>query len=163
MQLHEFRNHLQAHPEAPLTISLPDGSTVPAHFHVTEVGHVAKNFVDCGGKFSATESCVLQIWMASERDDGHRLSAGKLNTILGFADSILPSEDVPVEVEYEEGRVSQFPVEALNFDGSNLVIQLGSRHTACLARERCGKDDDAGATTAEDESACCASAGSCCG
>ncbi|MGK0335318.1 MAG: hypothetical protein ACI974_002146, partial [Paraglaciecola sp.] len=32
-----------------LLINLPDGTPVPAHFHVTEVGEVSKTFVDCGG------------------------------------------------------------------------------------------------------------------
>jgi hypothetical protein len=33
-----------------VTFQLPDGTTVPEHFHVTEVGLITKNFIDCGGK-----------------------------------------------------------------------------------------------------------------
>jgi hypothetical protein len=161
MKLSEFKAQLQAHPEAPIVIALPDRSHIPAHFHVTEVGHVGKNFDDCGGKFSATESCVLQIWMASERDDGHRLTAGKLSTILGFAGPILRSDDLPVEVEYEDGLVSQFPVEDLTYNGYELSVQLRSRHTTCLARDRCGKEPDAVAAS-EDDSPCCGSSARCC-
>ena len=162
MKLSEFTNQLRAYPEARLAITLPDGSNIPAHFHVTEVGHVAKDFVDCGGQFRATKSCVLQIWMAGERDDGHRLTAGKLLTILGFAEPILRSNDLPVEVEYEDGAVSQFPVEDLTYDGAELIMQLRSRHTTCLARERGGKDSGPLAT-AEVESNCCGSSERCCG
>jgi hypothetical protein len=32
-----------------LVFELPNGTTVPAHFHVTEVGLVTKHFIDCGG------------------------------------------------------------------------------------------------------------------
>ena len=28
---------------------LPNGDLIPDHFHVTEVGIVTKNFIDCGG------------------------------------------------------------------------------------------------------------------
>ena len=28
---------------------LEDGTFVPEHFHVTEVGQIIKNFIDCGG------------------------------------------------------------------------------------------------------------------
>lgn len=28
---------------------LPDGSYLPPHFHVTEIGKVSKHFIDCGG------------------------------------------------------------------------------------------------------------------
>src|SRR5258708_247811 len=101
MKISEFRTQLRAHPEAHIAITLPDGGLVPLHFHVTEVGHVAKNYVDCGGKFRSSESCVLQTWIASDHDDGHRLTAGKLDFILGLADSILPSGEMPVEVEFE--------------------------------------------------------------
>ena len=159
MKLSEFKAQLGVHPDAQVVIALPDGGTVPRHYHVTEVGHVAKKFVDCGGKFRAAESCVLQTWTASDRDDGHRLTAGKLHFILGLADSILPSGDLPVEVEYEEGVISQFPVGEITFGGSELTVHLGSKHTDCLARERCGlPGEGACATDTANEGACCAGA-----
>ena len=40
MNIHEFLDHLRAHPEAPLALQLPDGTRVAAHYHITEVGHV---------------------------------------------------------------------------------------------------------------------------
>ena len=164
MKLSEFKERLGAHPAAQVIFALPGGGSVPRHFHVTEVGHVAKNFVDCGGKFRASESCVLQTWTATDRDDGHRLTAGRLRHILGLADSILPSGDLPVEIEHEAGVVSQHPVEAINVEGAELTVHLGFKHTACLARERCGgKEDDAGAVGAGAESGCCgAASGVCC-
>ena len=33
-----------------INFQLPDGKFVPEYFHVTEVGLVTKNFIDCGGK-----------------------------------------------------------------------------------------------------------------
>lgn len=169
MKLSEFKTQLGAHPAAHVVLALPAGGIVPRHYHVTEVGHVAKKFVDCGGKFRAAEGCVLQTWIAGERDDGHRLTAGKLQFILGLAESILPSGDLPVEVEYEDNVISQFPINEITFDGSELTVHLGSKHTDCLARERCGLPGEGGcAADAADEGACCAgAAGSgdkgCCG
>ena len=160
MTLTELKTLLAAHPAATVVVALPNGGTLPRHFHVTEVGHVAKQFVDCGGQFRVAESCVLQTWTASGRDDGHRLAAGKLRYILGLADSILPSGDLPVEVEYEEGATSQFPVEEVTLDGAELIVHLGSKHTDCLARARCGSSGE-GDCAAEggDEATCCAGAG----
>jgi hypothetical protein len=152
MKLSEFKTQLGTQPAAHVVISLPDGGVVPRHFHVTEVGHVAK-------KFGAAESCVLQTWTASDHDDGHRLTAGKLQFILGLADSILPSGDLPVEVEFEAGVISQFPVDEITFDGSDLTVHLGSKHTDCLARERCGvKGGEAGGEETGAEAGCCAGA-----
>lgn len=33
-----------------VTFVLPDGTQVPAHFHVTEVGANTRHFIDCGGQ-----------------------------------------------------------------------------------------------------------------
>ncbi len=32
-----------------VTFELENGSFVPEHFHVTEVGEITKHFIDCGG------------------------------------------------------------------------------------------------------------------
>jgi len=153
MNLREFKTNLRAHPDASVVIALPNGGTVPRHFHVTEVGHVAKQFVDCGGKFRASETCVLQTWTRTAKDDGHRLTAGKLGHILGLAQRILPSDHLPVEVEYEDGVVSQFPIASLTVTGAELTVHLGLKHTDCLARERCGTDGCA--DEAAEETGCC--------
>lgn len=158
MNLKELKTHLSAHPDRNLALALPDGRRVPAHYHVTEVGHIAKNFVDCGGKFRAGEIIVLQTYFGSPKDDGHRLTAGRLVKILALADPILPSDDLPVEVEYEDGVISQFPVTGAGRAGDSLVLQLGRKHTDCLARERCGLADDCDgeAAPAKETGGCCA-------
>jgi len=117
MNLQELKTCLQKRPELNLAVALPDGRHVPAHYHVTEVGHVAKKFVDCGGTFRAAEACVLQTYVGSSKDDGHRLTAGKLVQILGFADAFLPSDALPVEVEYEDQVVSQYRVAGAGLVG----------------------------------------------
>jgi len=160
MTLRDFKTNLRLHPAAQLRITLPDGTMVPRHFHVTEVGHVAKHFVDCGGTFRTSASCVLQVWTAAAQDDGHRLAAGKLSHILNLAVTLLPSEDLPVELEFEAGRVSQFPVEAITGDAAELNLRLGEKHTDCLAREKCGAEG--GGDDAPAESACCGAGEKCC-
>src|SRR6478736_3282304 len=110
MNVGEFAAVLGGNPEAPLHLMLPDGDFVPAHFHVTEVGRVQKDFIDCGGTTRSAVSCVLQVWVA--HDTSHRLNAGKLAGILKLAAPLLKSDAMPVEVEYEGTAVSQYPVAA---------------------------------------------------
>jgi hypothetical protein len=155
MKLHELQALLRAHATANVVITLPEGGRIPAHFHVTEVGHVAKKFVDCGGTFRASEACVLQTFTGSPRDDGHRLAAGKLGHILDLAKPILPSDDLPVEVEYEDGVISQYPLTGAAIEDGHLVLQLGLKHTDCLAKDRCGIDEGCGCAP-EPAEACCA-------
>src|SRR3954454_910841 len=80
MTVSEFQAALARAPEAALHLMLPDGDFVPAHFHVTEVGRVQKDFIDCGGTTRSAVSCLLQVWVA--KDTAHRLTAAKLAGIL---------------------------------------------------------------------------------
>ncbi len=136
MNFEEFRSLLAASPDLNLQLMLPDGSFVPPHFHVTEVGRVQKDFVDCGGTTRSVSACVLQVWVATDVD--HRLTAGRLASILSMAESVLRSDDLPVEVEYEGTLVSQFPVVAVEATSSAFLLRLAGKHTNCLAQDRCG-------------------------
>jgi hypothetical protein len=136
MNIRDFRETLTANPEAAIHLMLPDGDFIPAHFHITEVGRVHKDFIDCGGTIRSTTTCVLQVWVAGDRD--HRLSTSKLARIIRAAGPLLASDELPVEVEYENGVVSQFPVSAAEVTPSGILFHLGTKHTACLAQDRCG-------------------------
>ena len=142
---------LSENPAAALHLMLPDHSFVPAHFHVTEVARVQKDFIDCGGTVRSTTACVLQVWVAQDHD--HRLDTTKLARIVRLAAPLLKANDLPVEVEYENGAVSQFPVTEAEATPSGVLLHLGTKHTACLAMDRCG----VGATDA----ACCTTPGCC--
>jgi thioredoxin type arsenate reductase len=115
---------------------LPDQSFVPAHYHITEVGRVHKDFIDCGGTVRSLTSCMLQIWVATDLD--HRLETTKLAKILEVARPLLKTDDLPVEVEYEDAVVAQYPLGGAEVTPSGILFHLGSKHTACLAPEKCG-------------------------
>ncbi len=135
MTVTEFIDQLSSHDDAELILRLPDGTDVAPHFHVTEVGHVKRRFVDCGGTRREVESCLLQTWVADDVE--HRLTAGKLAGIFGHADEILPHRDLPVEIEHEKGVISQYPVRGAVMEAGQLVFTLGLKHTDCLAKELC--------------------------
>jgi len=82
---------------------------------------------------------VLQVWGANDLD--HRLETTKLAGIMGVAAGLLGSDDLPVEVEYEEGVISQYPVGGMEVTPSGLLFHLGTKHTACLAPEKCKVGD----------------------
>jgi Family of unknown function (DUF6428) len=137
MNLGSLKTNLLQHPDKNVRFVLPDGDPIPAEFHVTEVGHVVKAFVDCGGSVRRQESCLFQTWVSGD-DPDHRLSAGKLSHILGLSSKVIPSEDLEVEVEYEQCAVAQYKVESFEADENELRFQLAHKHTDCLAREACG-------------------------
>ena len=141
MKLNELKSILESQPDTFPKFILPDGDRVPAHFHLTEVGHVAKNFIDCGGTIRKTESCVLQLW-ANDGDADHRLNAGKMAKILALGERVLPHYDLEVEVEYDDYAISQFPITGFETSGNHLDFTMTTKHTDCLAREKCGVGDN---------------------
>ena len=136
MKLNELKTALARHPEATLRFILPNGEAVPAHAHVTEVARIEKRFIDCGGTLRNDLLCRLQTWTANDYE--HRLTARKLLGILNKAGSFLATDDMEVDVEHEVQFISQFPLDSVALDGSQLLLKLTERHTACLAMDKCG-------------------------
>lgn len=135
MTVAALKRSLAVAPELPLTVLWPDGDPIEAHFHVTEVGRVQKDFVDCGGTVRRTVTCLLQTWVGEDVD--HRITAGKLLKAFAHAEPVLGAEDLPVELEYEACNVIQFIVTAVEREAGRFVVRLGGKHTDCLARELC--------------------------
>lgn len=158
LTLADLRAALAGNPAAGLHLMLPGGEFVPAHFHVTEVGRVRKDFLDCGGTRRSTTACVLQTWVDADTD--HRLSAGRLGKIVGLADELFAGEaGLPVEVEYDGGVISQYPLLAIEPTPAGLLLTLGGKHTDCLAKDRCGVPARPAVGLAE---VACAPGGGCC-
>ena len=109
----------------------PNGELVPRHFHVTEVGKIAKHFIDCGGTVRNEEVVNFQLWNANDYD--HRLHPEKLVNIIEVSEKLLGIEDWEVEVEYQGETIQKFGLE---FDGYNFL--LTSKQTDCLAKDKCG-------------------------
>lgn len=139
MKLADLKTILARQPDLHLRFVLSHGAAVPAHAHVTEVARFDKRFVDCGGTLRTDSFCRLQTWVAD--DIHHRLTAGKLLGILRKAGSVLLSDELEVDVEHDLGAISQSPIEAVEAAGSELIVRLGIRHTACLAEDKCKRPE----------------------
>lgn len=59
MTTKEFKKILEENLDGHMRWMFQDGSFVPDHYHVTEVGKVRKDFIDCGGNIRNSTSCVL--------------------------------------------------------------------------------------------------------
>jgi hypothetical protein len=153
MNTTEFTALLSALGDKPVRFVLPDGGRIPDHAHITEVGRVDRDFLDCGGERRKTSFCCLQAWVADDTE--HRLPARKLAAIIGRALEPLGLESLPVEIEYEDGVISQFPVVSVGA-GDMVTVHLGTKHTDCLAKEVCLPP--AAGSAAE----CCAPGSNCC-
>lgn len=130
MKLSEIKQKLTA--LNTIAFELPDGSLVPNHFHVTEVGKVTKHFIDCGGTVRKEEVVNFQLWEANDYD--HRLHPEKLVQIIELSEKLLNINDqLEIEVEYQGTTIGKY---GLDFDGKNFL--LTTTLTDCLAKDKCG-------------------------
>lgn len=129
MLLSEIKSKLPALSQ--LTFLLPDGSSVPAHFHITEVGQVNKKFIDCGGTVREEKMINFQLWEDGDYD--HRLGTKKLLDIIELSERVLALENLEIEVEYQADTIGKY---GLDFNGEAFV--LTRKLTDCLAKDKCG-------------------------
>ena len=133
---------------------LENGTFVPEHFHVTEVGQVTKNFIDCGGVTRQETRVNFQLWDANDFE--HRLKPGKLLKIIQLSEDILKIEDSEIEVEYQNGTIGKF---GLDFNGKNFI--LTNKTTACLATDACGIPQEKAKVQLSEISKCAPNSGCC--
>jgi hypothetical protein len=147
MRFHDLENALEANPKRFPRFVLPDGDYIPAHAHVTEVGHVVRNFIDCGGLTGKEEKIVLQTHVGD--DTHHRLRSDRFAKILELGNRVIPKADLNVDVEYDCCVVAQYPIAEARPDGEHLNLILLRGRT----QER---------RQSETAAHCCATSANCC-
>ena len=141
-----------------VNFQLPNGSFVPEHFHVTEVGLITKNFIDCGGTVRKETVVNFQLWDANDFE--HRLKPKKLNDIIALSEKVLDIEDLEIEVEYQAETIGKYD---LTFNGKDFL--LIAKQTACLAQDQCGVPKEKMKVSLKDlqeQTSCCTPNSGCC-
>ena len=129
MKLAEFKNILKNLPK--IIFQLENGLSIPQHFHITEVGVITKDFIDCGGEVRHEKVINFQLWYSS--DTNHILSPSKIIEILELSEKKFSMENLDIEVEYQNDTIGKY---AVSFNGNNFV--LVNKMTDCLSKDKCG-------------------------
>ena len=130
MKLSEFKSKLEN--VTVFNILLPNGTGVPAHFHITEMGLLTKNFIDCGNTIREEKTITFQVWFAGDVE--HRLEPNKVFKIIDASQKLIGDQDLELEVEYQmESTIGKFGLE---FSNGNFI--LTPKETTCLASDHCG-------------------------
>ncbi|MFL9838043.1 DUF6428 family protein [Flavobacterium sp. ST-75] len=153
MRLSEIKTILET--VETVNFRFPDGGYVPEHFHVTEVGVVTRNFIDCGGTVRKEVVANFQLWDANDFE--HRLKPKKLRNIIALSERVLGMEDSEIEVEYQGVTINKY---GLDFDGKDFVLIV--KNTACLAEDACGIIEAQKENEVKNEQSCCTPGGGCC-
>jgi hypothetical protein len=156
MKLSQFKSQL-AQTEN-LSFVLQNGTKVPAHFHITEVGMTTKQFTDCGNTFRIQKTATFQLWTSV--DFYHRLEPQKVLKIIESTESMFAGEDLDIEIEYQQETIGKFGLE---FQDNQFV--LTNTKTDCLAKDNCGITEKVKVSLdqlQETAASCCAPNSNCC-
>ena len=129
MKFSDFKIHISKVDK--VNFQLENGSFLPSHFHITEIGLSNKKFIDCGGVVRNENLISFQLWHAN--DFNHRLKPKNILEIISIAENAIISEDLEIEVEYQDSTIGKYNV---SFDGKNFILL--NKKTNCLAEDQCG-------------------------
>jgi hypothetical protein len=158
MKVSEFKNSLALMDI--ISIQLPNGTLVPPHFHITEMGLLTKNYIDCGNTIREEKQLTFQVWFAGDED--HRLTPSKVFKIIDAAKPLIGETDLDIEVEYQDAQtIGKYGIEFL----TNRFV-LTPKETTCLAQDHCGIPANKMKVSIGEwkpkESACCTPNSGCC-
>ena len=101
---------------------LENGTFVPEHFHVTEVGVITKHFIDCGGTIRNEQVVNFQLWNANDFE--HRLKPTKLLNIIKLSEEKLGMEDAEIILALKpsvEGETTTLYIKKI-FENKNVKV-----------------------------------------
>ena len=151
MKINDFKNHLSQLNQ--VVFILPDNAEVPVHFHITEMGIIRKNYIDCGGTIREETVANFQIWHANDYD--HRIQPSQIIDIIDIAEKSVNLENLDIEVEYQSETIGKY---GLSF--RNDCFHLTPTFTDCLAKEKCGIPINE--KPPEQSESCCNPSSGCC-
>lgn len=157
MKLLQFKSALQLAPSTANPQFLQaNGLPVAAHYHITEIGLVLKNYVDCGGVVRQERKASMQLWLANDTE--HRLSTSKLMEIIEKSVQLFGLKDEELEIEFQGQTIETYGLEAQDFG-----FQFVAKKTTCLAPNHCGIPNELLPTEMQEaKTACCTPSSGCC-
>ncbi|MDG4812634.1 DUF6428 family protein [Hydrogenovibrio sp. 3SP14C1] len=155
----EFQRILKEHSSKRLKFVLPDGNSVPEHFHITDVGSVFRHFIDCGGQLREESYVQIQLWLGADKE--HRITSETATKILQQSQPVLNKiqqlESCEVMIEYQTMLTALYSIREMKNTEAEIIFFLEATKTQCLAALRHEQEKKQGY-----ESSCC-SKDSCCG
>lgn len=159
MVFKEFQQILYANPAKQIKFYLPNGDSVPAHYHITDIVSVFKHAIDCGGHLREEAAVQIQLWVGVDRE--HRLNSDTAVHILQKSQPVLKKladlANTAVTIEYQTDVTAIYAIEQVQLNESEIVFTLQNTQTQCLAALRHEQQKLTGLdTSCCQQNACCA-------
>ena len=110
MKLSAIKTQLEGLPQ--VNFILPNGSQVPAHFHVTEVGQASKKYIDCGGTIREESKVTFQLWEDWDVDLFEKIENSLLDKTRDFHYNIYGIDKAPSAVLKAKDNVKNANLES---------------------------------------------------
>ncbi|MFK7001525.1 DUF6428 family protein [Flavobacterium oreochromis] len=154
MKLSEFKQYLSK--SNSFDIILTDGTYVPKHFHITEMGVINKKYTDCGNTFREENYFTFQLWFAN--DTSHRLTSEKTVQIIESIEKNIICNDYEIIVEYQnQNTIGKYKLDFL--EGHFLLLPT---QTTCLSKDKCGIPKQKIKKNLNEITNCCTPDSNCC-
>ena len=110
---------------------MASGKKIPSHFHITEIGIIRKQYIDCGGNLRLENLINMQLWYSNDKN--HKIEPAKILKIIERSDKLLKLQDEEIQIEYQQDTICKFNLE---FSG-DCTFKLIKTFTDCLDKESC--------------------------
>ena len=129
MKLSQFKSALQlAKPASNPQFLQINGLPVAAHYHITEIGLILKNYVDCGGVVRQERKASMQLWLANDTD--HRLSTEKLLGIIEKSEQLFG-------FQFTAKKTTCLATDHCGISNEQLPLEMQKKNTACTPNLGC--------------------------
>jgi hypothetical protein len=137
--LSEFLSQLEPHADQKLLFALPNGSSVPVGYHVTEFKSLEYHTVDCGGMEHKFSENVIELWRTALEPNRDLMAVDKF---LSIYHKVSPKVnfDQDAELIFLYGAPGQpaarYAVSSLETNGDTLRVLLSPDGVRCKSAER---------------------------
>ena len=157
IQYQQFIDNISNKSQSLIEFYLPNGSQIPAHFHLTDVGSVFRHFIDCGAQVREESYVQIQLWLGKDID--HSLNGERILKILSQSGIVLDKlpnlKNSEVIIEYKEELTSQYRIARIEqTDQQAVKIYLKSSETQCLAAIRYEQESSNGESCCDSKCGC---------
>lgn len=137
MKTQEIINAIKSAPLKHLSFTTNGTQLVPDHYHITEIKQVSTRSVDCGGFAHNDEHIEVQLWLAKQQDDGHRINNADIAKIVSLVNSKLEMDtSLPIFFEYSDefNPTAKYKVTNISEDAERILFDLEIPKTVCKPR-----------------------------
>ena len=139
MTTHDFISRLREAPAKQLVFTNFDGATIHGGYHLTELKAASFDTVDCGAQKNQWNETIVQLWVLEEQENGEFMTAAKFLSIYDKVARLIPIDptaDIRFEYGDENFPPSNYHVENVSENWTELRVQLQLPQATCKARDR---------------------------